>query len=137
VSTVGTHCILELHGCCPELLNDPDALVGAMRRAAEAAGATWLNHVAHRFEPQGVTALGLLAESHISVHTWPELRYAAADVFTCGSHTDPHLACSILAESLSAGTSQIRSVPRAMGLSPEDLQAQRSPTPTAGLLTTA
>jgi len=113
VSTVGTHCILELYGCSPEVLNDAGTLLAAMRHAAESAGATWLDQVAHRFHPQGVTALGLLAESHVSVHTWPELGYAAADVFTCGEHTDPKLACTLIAEALRAGETEMSVVPRA------------------------
>ena len=59
-----------------------------------------------------MTALGLLAESHISVHTWPELRYAAADVFSCGEHARPELACAYLAEALQAGHHEIRRVAR-------------------------
>ena len=52
-----------------------------------------MHKIHHRFEPQGVTGLALLAESHISIHTWPESGYAAVDVFTCGDHTMPENAC--------------------------------------------
>src|SRR5690606_21002118 len=83
---------LELYECPPTRLDDPEAVVAALRSAATSAGATMLSHVVHRFTPHGVTALGLLAESHISIHTWPERGYVACDVFTCGDRTDPERA---------------------------------------------
>jgi S-adenosylmethionine decarboxylase len=56
---------------------------------AQKCGSTFLNTVSHQFEPQGVTAVTLLAESHISIHTWPENQMAVCDIFTCGDHTNP------------------------------------------------
>lgn len=112
MASVGSHCILELHGCPPTLLDDKDAILDAIRRAAKLAKSTLLNEVAHRFEPQGVTALGLLAESHISVHTWPEIGYAACDVFTCGEEAEPEQACQHLVEALEADRYELRRVPR-------------------------
>ena len=87
--TVGKHCILELYGCDGTKLDDELFLRATITAAAKRAGATLLNLITHRFEPQGVTGLALLAESHISIHTWPESGYAAVDVFTCGDHTMP------------------------------------------------
>ena len=81
---VGKHCILELYDCDPSKLDDEVFLRSAITQAAERAGATLLNLITHQFQPQGVTGLALLAESHISIHTWPEAGYAAVDVFTCG-----------------------------------------------------
>ena len=80
--------------------------------AAKRAGATLLNLITHRFEPQGVTGLALLAESHISIHTWPESGYAAVDVFTCGDHTMPERACIVLSEELDAGSYKLKSFRR-------------------------
>ena len=71
-----------------------------LKEAAERAGGTVLDVTSHKFTPQGVTALALLSESHISIHTWPEHGYSAVDVFTCGSHTNPQLACDFLKKSL-------------------------------------
>ena len=82
--TVGKHCILELYHCDAAKLDDEAFLRTAITAAAKRAGATLLNLITHRFEPQGVTGLALLAESHISIHTWPELGYAAVDVFKIG-----------------------------------------------------
>jgi S-adenosylmethionine decarboxylase len=86
---VGKHCILELYDCDRSKLDDEAFLRDTITTAARRAGATLLNLITHRFEPQGVTGLALLAESHISIHTWPESGYAAVDVFTCGDHTMP------------------------------------------------
>jgi S-adenosylmethionine decarboxylase len=61
-----------------------------------------MGEVSHKFHPQGVTALGLLSESHISIHTWPEHGYAAADVFTCGDRANPQRACNYLLKAFEA-----------------------------------
>jgi S-adenosylmethionine decarboxylase proenzyme len=71
--------------------------------AAAESGSRLLALTSHHFSPQGVTALGLLAESHISIHTWPEKGYGAADVFTCGSQCDPQRACRLIAKKLQSG----------------------------------
>ncbi len=116
---VGKHCILELYDCDPSKLDDETFLRHTITTAAQRAGATLLNLITHRFEPQGVTGLALLAESHISIHTWPENGYAAVDVFTCGDHTMPEKACDVLCEELSAGRHALRSflreTPAALG----------------------
>ena len=79
---VGKHCILELYDCDPSRLDDEAFIRTTITSAAKGAGATLLNLITHQFQPQGVTGLALLAESHISIHTWPESGYAAVDVFT-------------------------------------------------------
>jgi S-adenosylmethionine decarboxylase len=112
VTTIGYHCILELNGCPAELLDDRDFVLEAVREAAIAADLTLLGEVSHGFTPQGVTALALLSESHISVHTWPELGYAAADVFTCGEHANPREACEHLARRFQASEQEVRVIPR-------------------------
>jgi len=106
---VGKHCILELYDCDPTRLNDEAFLRTTITTAAKRAGATLLNLITHRFEPQGVTGLALLAESHISIHTWPESGYAAVDVFTCGDHTMPEQACAVMRDELKARRHALRS----------------------------
>ena len=91
-----------MYGCPPELLNDEQFVRQAVRDATAHGLATLLDEVAHQFTPHGVTALGLLAESHISIHTWPEYGYAAADVFTCGNRANPQRACNFLLERFKA-----------------------------------
>jgi S-adenosylmethionine decarboxylase len=78
------------------LLNDPDFVQRSLRDAARVCESTLIEEVIHQFHPQGVTALALLAESHISIHTWPELGYAAIDIFTCGAETQPEKGCEYL-----------------------------------------
>ncbi|GCE64486.1 adenosylmethionine decarboxylase [cyanobiont of Ornithocercus magnificus] len=106
---VGKHCILDLYDCDARKLDDEAFLKTTIAAAARSAGATLISLIAHRFEPQGVTGLALLAESHISIHTWPESCYAAVDVFTCGDHTVPEEACEVLRQELVAGSHTIRS----------------------------
>ena len=113
---VGVHCMLELYGCPEDKLNDAEFLKASIRQAAEDAGATFLGELTHAFTPHGVTCLGLLAESHISIHTWPEIGYAAADCFTCGDQAMPEQACRVLAELIGAERSTMVRVPRAAQL---------------------
>jgi S-adenosylmethionine decarboxylase len=82
--TVGAHVLADFWGCRPEKLDDAKLLMQTLREAAAQANMTILGEEGHKFEPQGYTGLLLLAESHISIHTYPESGYAAVDVFTCG-----------------------------------------------------
>ncbi|MFL0723428.1 MAG: adenosylmethionine decarboxylase [Prochlorococcus sp.] len=109
---VGKHCILELYDCDQAKLNDEAFIRTTITTAAKRAGATLLNLITHRFEPQGVTGLALLAESHISIHTWPENGYAAVDVFTCGDQTMPEQACELLRQELGAKSHALKSFQR-------------------------
>ncbi len=109
---VGKHCILELYGCDPLKLNDENFIKTIVISASEIAGAKLLQMIIHSFEPKGVTGLALLAESHISIHTWPESKYAAVDVFTCGEQTVPEKACQYLVKELSATKYSLRSFSR-------------------------
>ncbi len=79
----GTHLILDLFGA--QNLDNVDCVRDALVQASEVIGATILEVHAHKFQPQGVTGVALLAESHVSIHTWPEKQYAAIDVFVCGN----------------------------------------------------
>lgn len=113
-----------MYACPAGLLDDLERIQRVLAEAAQRAGSTLLSQTAHRFEPQGVTALALLAESHISIHTWPELGYAAADVFTCGEQCAPRAACSYLAHALGAGRHTIRHLDRGSATpSPRPLRA--------------
>ena len=102
----GVHVLAELEGIKSRLLDDPEFLREVLRSAVTEAGATVCEVVAHRFAPHGVTVLALLAESHASIHTYPELGAAFADVFTCGEKADPEQAVRLLARAL--GTDAIR-----------------------------
>ena len=106
------HLLLELYGCDCEKLNDESFLRCTLNRAAKLANATVLNLISNKFEPQGVTAIALLAESHISIHTWPESNYSAVDIFTCGKNMRPELASQYLVESLMAKEHSLRVIER-------------------------
>jgi S-adenosylmethionine decarboxylase len=96
---MGKHFLLNLYGCSSVLLNNEHFLVDLMENAAIASGATVLKTVFHKFDPQGITAICLLSESHISIHTWPEENKASADIFTCGL-ANPKIGCDIMIEQL-------------------------------------
>lgn len=115
-STVGIHYVLELYGCPSEILDDELYIRNAIAMAADKACSTLLEMSSHKFSPQGVTALGLLAESHLSIHTWPEAGYAAADIFTCGRSSDPDQACQFLIQHLHADSHSVAVVHRGQAL---------------------
>lgn len=98
----GRHLLLDLYGCDADALNDEPLLRNSIVEVAEIAGATVIETTSHAFIPQGVTALALLAESHISIHTWPEAGYAAVDIFTCGKNMDPRKCVPLLRKKLQA-----------------------------------
>ncbi|AWT60744.1 MAG: S-adenosylmethionine decarboxylase proenzyme [Candidatus Moanabacter tarae] len=81
---LGRHYLFELYGCAEKFLVDIEVLKKSMISAAETAGATVVNSVFHGYSPQGLSGVVVISESHLTVHTWPELNYAAVDVFTCG-----------------------------------------------------
>ena len=106
------HLLLELYRCNYEKLNDESFLRCTLNRASKLAKATVLNLISNKFEPQGVTAIALLAESHISIHTWPESNYSAVDIFTCGQNMLPELASKYLIEGLKAAEHTLRIINR-------------------------
>ena len=106
------HFLLELYRCDREKLNDESFLRCILNRAAKLANATVLNLISNKFEPQGVTAIALLAESHISIHTWPESNYSAVDIFTCGRNMLPELASQYLIRALQAEEHSLRVIER-------------------------
>ena len=106
------HLLLELYRCDCEKLNDESFLRCILSRASKLANATILNLMSNKFEPQGVTAIALLAESHISIHTWPESNYSAVDIFTCGQNMLPEVASQYLIEALKAEEHFLRTIMR-------------------------
>lgn len=96
---MGKHYLLNLYGCSFVLLDDVEYLTKLLECAAVNSGATVVQTIFKKFEPQGVTVLCLLSESHISIHTWPEEGKAAVDVYTCGD-CDPKVGCDMIIEQL-------------------------------------
>ena len=112
LNALGTHLIIELSGCDPRLLGDVEHIRSAMMMAAVEAGATVVAESFHKFSPGGVTGIVAIAESHLSIHTWPEHGYAAADIFTCGAELQPRRAAEVLVERLNSARPEIREVAR-------------------------
>lgn len=81
---MGHHILVSLYGIAFSLLDDIAKITDSFERAVDACGATVLNRFSHQFNPQGVTIVYALAESHISIHTFPEKGCCAIDVYTCG-----------------------------------------------------
>ncbi|MFP4592047.1 adenosylmethionine decarboxylase [uncultured Ralstonia sp.] len=117
---VGEHLLLDLYGVAPALLRDARLLEAALREAADALGATILHCHLHRFgtlhtgdpsgdpsDTGGVTGVLLLAESHLSIHTWPEHRFAAIDAFMCGTGTT-HAARAVFERALAPARVDVR-----------------------------
>ena len=92
----GNHFLLKLAGCEGSQLNDEKKLIDLATRAAQATGATVLEVISRKFDPQGVTVLVMLAESHASLHTYPEWGVVFWDCFTCGQTCTPELSAQVL-----------------------------------------
>jgi S-adenosylmethionine decarboxylase len=108
----GIHLLADFHGVGADLLVSCEAIDALLRAAAEAAGATILHSHFHSFGPaQGVTGVLLLAESHISIHTWPEFGFAAADIFMCGDAA-PQLGLDVIERALRPGWRIVQTIER-------------------------
>ncbi len=97
----GKHYLIDLRDCDPEIIKSVGPTREIVLRAAKECGATILDDYFHQFQPIGVSGVVLIAESHISVHTWPENGFAAADIFTCGE-MKPQVAIDIMREGFRA-----------------------------------
>ena len=114
MNVLGLHLLVELKECNPELLDNLDHIRDSLLRAAHELGAHVVGESFHQFSPQGVTGILSIAESHISIHTWPEYSYAAADIFTCGSSFEPLEAAEILVEQFESKDPDIIQVQRGL-----------------------
>lgn len=109
-----TQLLVDLYGCDADL-DDTEFLMGVLERAADDVGAKIVRRVAQRFSPQGVSVILILAETHLSVHTWPEHGYAAVDVFICGEGRDPHPAWGVIREALRPESFEVKEIVRTVG----------------------
>lgn len=114
MQSLGRHVLAEVHGCRFEILNDIKKVQDIMVNAALEAGAEIRELVFHKFSPQGVSGVVVISESHLAIHTWPELGFAAVDVFTCGEKVNPWDACNYLAERFGAEYVNASEVKRGM-----------------------
>ena len=97
----GKHVYGNLYGCDPELLSDPTYLRRVVIEAARRSNMTLLDIKTWRIDP-GVSIVGIVLESHITIHTWPEHSFAAVDVYSCGEHTSPEAAFKYIVKALKA-----------------------------------
>lgn len=98
MNQLGRHILAEVYGCPADILNDVKKIEETLVNAALEAGAEIREVVFHKFSPQGVSGVVVISESHLAIHTWPELGYAALDVFTCGDRVNPWDACNYITE---------------------------------------
>jgi S-adenosylmethionine decarboxylase len=114
---------VELQDCNPDILRDLNKVRDALVSAAKEAKATIVEVAFHEFNPFGISGMVIIAESHLSVHTWPEYGYAAVDIFTCGDLIKPELAANYLVECFECKKPSMAEIKRGilnMGLCPID-----------------
>jgi S-adenosylmethionine decarboxylase proenzyme len=112
LDALGKHLILELKQCDKTLLNDLDYVKDSMMEAARTIGATILDETFHKFSPLGVTGVVAIAESHLTIHTWPEYAYAAVDIFSCSDTFKPQKAAAFLKDRFGAIESSTTEIAR-------------------------
>lgn len=112
MDTIGYHYVVEASGCDPEVLKDPNRIREIFLEAAKVGNMEVKASYFFRFSPTGVSGVVIVAESHISVHTWPEEGYAALDVYTCGEKADPEKAVDYILEKFKAQYAHVSEVKR-------------------------
>jgi len=112
MDTIGYHYVVEASGCDPEVLKDPNRIREIFMNAAKVGNMEIKASYFFRFSPTGVSGVVIVAESHISVHTWPEEGYAALDVYTCGEKADPENAVDYILEKFRAQYAHVSEVKR-------------------------
>lgn len=122
MNSLGTHLLLELKNCKNGVLADLEFVETALLDAATEAKATIVEHKFHEFNPFGISGMVIIAESHLSIHTWPEYNYAAVDIFTCGDIIKPEDAAKFLIDRFESTEPQIMEIKRGLiSLSNEEL----------------
>jgi len=125
MKTLGIHLLIEFWSCNRQKIDNLDYLEKIMTQAAEVAGATVLKTAFQDFNPQGVSGVVVIAESHLTIHTWPEHGYAAVDIFTCGSTVSPWKAAGFLKQELEAEGIEIRDFQRGIPRTEEHEEQDR------------
>lgn len=112
VPPISSHIILELYDCTSSILDDPKKIKDLLIQTVKKANTTLIETKVHKFSPYGVSGFALISESHISIHTWPEVNYAAVDIYTCGKNTLPDVACEFLIKELKSKRPSITKIIR-------------------------
>lgn len=100
MKTLGVHLLLDLENCDQKILDDLNIIKQTLIIAAQRSGALIMGETFHKFTPVGVTGIVSIAESHISIHTWPEFKYAAVDIFSCGEDFDLESCVKVISDNL-------------------------------------
>jgi len=119
LKALGRHLVADFFECSGDL-NSPDMIMKALEKACTVSGATIISKTGHHFSPYGVTAVVIIAESHLAIHTWPEFKYAAVDVFTCGTTVDSQAAFLSLKDDFGSDRVELQEIHRGI-LTDEDL----------------
>jgi len=123
---LGRHVLAEFFECDPNVLNNPDLVEKYMTEAALECGATIVQKCFHLFAPHGVSGVVIISESHLAIHTWPELGYAAVDLFTCGDACDPKVAYEFLKKCFNSKDASFSQLSRGI-LDNKDLDVEHTP----------
>src|SRR5215470_8515159 len=110
LNALGRHLLLEMFDCDPDAINSLDAVI-------------------HEFNPFGISGVVVIAESHLAIHTWPEYRYAAVDIFSCGEVLQPEVAANYLVEQFAAERTSVVEMQRGMFLNSAVPIVNKSPVP--------
>ena len=129
MESLGRHLLLELYDGSSEVLNSLESVKRAMVEAAKRAEATIIDVVFHEFNPFGISGVVVIAESHLAIHTWPEYRYAAVDIFSCGEVLQPEVAANYLVEQFAAERTSIVEMQRGMFLNSSVPIVNKAPVP--------
>jgi S-adenosylmethionine decarboxylase len=121
MKSLGYHVLAEFYDCCAEVINSVEKVEDALMESVRISGATIIKPVFHKFNPHGVSGVVVIAESHFSVHTWPEYGYCAVDIFTCGETIDSRKSINFLKERFSARRISLMEVKRGMLDLPQDV----------------
>lgn len=115
---LGRHLVADFYGCPPDKLSNTSGLIKILKEAAKAARVEVVGEFSKKFdEPGGVSAVLIIKESHLSIHTWPEYGYAAIDIYTCGRSIEPWGALEIIKEELQPESVTIMEVKRGIMIS--------------------
>lgn len=122
---LGRHLIAEYAECSRSKLADIGFLEECMKEAVRKSGATIVRSVFHRYAPQGVSGVVVIAESHMSIHTWPEYGYAAVDFFTCGPMVDPYKAHEHIEAMLESSSGELTELDRGIPSTTDEILSHK------------
>jgi len=112
MKALGRHILIEYYDCDPDILDNIQDIERVMKEAAVRSGSTIVESIFRKFDPHGISGVVMIAESHLAIHSWPEHRYAAVDIFTCGENVDSLVAYEFLKDAFGAQDAEIRELLR-------------------------